>query len=108
MEHLQEGLAVLGAFVLVGGCLLVIATVWALLTDRLDARRRRFTREGADHERRLLAGDARWFSEDPETMRLLEDFARDPDVSAVRERWRRRRRSPAEHRSEEAALGGGS
>jgi hypothetical protein len=60
----------------------------ALYRSRRERWRHKDWCDGIDHARAVLSCDAWWFSEDNDTLRVLQRLANGDDVSKVREEWR--------------------
>lgn len=90
----MQVLAGIGATTVIVACVVLLV----LLVERFFEHRAYVARQSAESVeesvRSLLSADARWFSEDPETVWLLEGFVR-RDVGELRDEWRRRRRANA-------------
>lgn len=78
-------------------CLVVLGgTAGAFILDWLNRRviepwRIRVAQAEWDHQRLRRLDDARWFSDDPPTMRAMMRLADGHSVSDVRDEWRRAR-----------------
>lgn len=66
------------------------------IRDGTKSRREKWHRDGREYQRSLLMSDSWWLSEDPVTMRLVQDLASGRDIASVRDAWRSERSSKAE------------
>lgn len=89
----------ISAVIVTAWAVIIVAAVWAFvfLLDRLVewwcVRKELSWTEGVKFARSCLYSDAKWFSEDAPTMRVLEGLARDESVAEIREEWRRARKT---------------
>jgi hypothetical protein len=98
MDRLLFGftlITVLGwTFLCMLGVVLVVVTAFAV-NLRVTAHNDRRRQDGASDERRRIAGDAWWFSEDVPTMNLIHRLSRSRDTDGVRRMWREEREASA-------------
>lgn len=89
MERLNTAAAISMVFFLAASGVLALVVAWArwVCEPRVE-----HARDEAERlHRGLLLEAAKWFAEDPQTSKLLEDLATGKDLETIRLDWRTRR-----------------
>lgn len=89
-------LAVVGAIAVAFLVALAVCYAVDVFRDWLGEPHTPSFQDGIDRARHNLAADAWWFSESPETMRLIDDLASGMGVGDARENWRLSRKASGE------------